>query len=46
MNAHLGCVNRYGVFFQCDDCMHVDNADGCALYRKNLSAKIGFEIRG
>nr|QNO41562.1 hypothetical protein HEBJAHIM_00003 [Methanosarcinales archaeon ANME-2c ERB4]QNO42116.1 hypothetical protein INBEEEIC_00018 [Methanosarcinales archaeon ANME-2c ERB4]QNO42274.1 hypothetical protein CCKMDOMK_00003 [Methanosarcinales archaeon ANME-2c ERB4]QNO42482.1 hypothetical protein LBOOMNCC_00035 [Methanosarcinales archaeon ANME-2c ERB4]QNO42567.1 hypothetical protein MMDHCPHC_00003 [Methanosarcinales archaeon ANME-2c ERB4] len=47
MDACLGCESKYQIFFRCDDCKYADiDEKGCAEYRREFDAKIGFEIRG
>ena len=46
MKTGLGCENQHGVFFMCNDCMNAKDPLSCAIYRNELNAKIGFEIKG
>lgn len=46
MKESIGCESRYKVFVDCSDCRHKDDPEGCAQYRHDTNAKIGFEIRG
>lgn len=46
MQEILGCENKYKIFFHCDDCKYKEDRLGCAGYRSDMDAVIGFELRG